>query len=192
MARLKVGNGNARLNVSGKTSYKVASGSTKVVSTQNNTKVSAGNTDISLNIAANPVQYHQPVNVPRQVVSGFNSCSTTPTTSSTQKNPWYYFNQVTLVPADAETTICSYAMSRATYIQGFQACGDADATYKLYVDDDVVAVVRTTTANLNAYLDLLNGTPVCQAGKTVKVTVTCTIGGVTFMGTMMGYYNTTS
>lgn len=95
-----------------------------------------------------------------------------------------------MVPSNAETTLITYttAINQTVYLQGFNACGDADATYMLYVNNLPVAAFRTTPANLTAFLDLMQGTAIVQSGITIKLTVTCTHSGVTFNGTLLGYY----
>ena len=105
-------------------------------------------------------------------------------------NPFAYYAQVTSVPANVETTVVSYTVPglNTLYIQGWQACSDADATYTLYVNNQVVAVSRTTPAELDSYVNLLSGSPVVAAGIIVKLTVVCTVGGGTFNGTLLGYY----
>jgi len=100
------------------------------------------------------------------------------------------YNNATLVPTSSETTIVSYTVpaGKKFYFIGYNACGNTNATYKLYVDGNIYFVSRSSVANLNVEKHYSHPPFYVNQAITISLkTVHSTVASCDFEGTIIGY-----
>jgi hypothetical protein len=100
------------------------------------------------------------------------------------------FDDVSLVPANTETTVVTYTVpvSQTFYFLGVHTSGNANALFKVYVDGSVVLAGRTSVANLN-WSQAYSFSPIkVIEGVTISVKVIHRASAdCDFEGTILGY-----
>lgn len=100
------------------------------------------------------------------------------------------YDDVTLVPTSAETTIVTYTvpLGNTFYFIGLNASGNANALYRLYVDGNIVLAARSSVANLTVSLSYAHSPIKVVAGDTISIKVIHEASvSCDFEGTILGY-----
>jgi hypothetical protein len=100
------------------------------------------------------------------------------------------YNNVTLVPTSFETTVVTYVVpaGKRFYFIGYNACGNTNAIYRLYVNGSVYFVSRSSAANLNVEKSYSH--PPFYANQTTTISLKVlhyTTASCDFEGTLIGY-----
>jgi len=114
-----------------------------------------------------------------------------PFNTTTPGTPVAAYGQSTVVAANSETTVTSYICptGKQFYAVGFTATGNVDGRYKMYINNQIVLVSRSSSPVPNVQMTLMGINFPIVEGQIVYVTVEHKYEGLEadYEGTILGY-----